>query len=90
MKYNIIFNVLNGGGFLRKVQSFSSEGGESVSVIKVKANEPFENALRRFTKKCTESGIKKEANKRRYYKKPSLKRKEDRIEAAKKRKRKSY
>lgn len=43
--------------------------------INVKKNETLESALRRFNKKCSQSGIKSEIRKREYYEKPSDKRK---------------
>ncbi len=52
--------------------------------IKVKDNEPFEYALKRFKKQCEKAGILSEVKKREYYEKPSIKRKRQEA-AAKKR-----
>jgi len=43
--------------------------------VKVRDNEPFENALRRFKKQCEKAGVLSEIRKREYYEKPSVKRK---------------
>ena len=43
--------------------------------VKVRENEPFENALRRFKKQCEKAGVLSEIRKREYYEKPSVKRK---------------
>jgi len=51
--------------------------------IKVKENESFENALRRFKKQCEKAGILSEIKKREYYEKPSIRRKKKMIEAKK-------
>ncbi|MBI1819050.1 MAG: 30S ribosomal protein S21 [Nitrospirae bacterium] len=55
-----------------------------MSVVKVKENESFENALRRFKKQCEKSGILSEVKKREHYEKPSIKRKKKSISARKK------
>ncbi len=52
--------------------------------IKVRENEPFENALRRFKKQCEKSGVLSEIRKREYYEKPSVKRKRKLLAAKKK------
>lgn len=51
----------------------------------VKNNESIEDALRRFKRTVSKSGTIKEARKREYYEKPSVKRKK-KSEAARKRK----
>ncbi len=43
--------------------------------IEVGDNEPIEQAIRRFRKKCERDGINRELKKRSFYEKPSLKRK---------------
>ena len=50
--------------------------------IRVKEGEPFERALRRFTKTCEKAGIMSEIRKHRHFEKPSAKRKR-KINAAK-------
>ena len=52
--------------------------------IKVRENESFEGALRRFKKQCEKSGILSEVRKREYYEKPSVQRKRKMIAARKK------
>jgi small subunit ribosomal protein S21 len=54
-----------------------------VSEIKVGENESLEQALRRFKRKCSASGILSEAKKRQHYEKPSVKRKKKSEEARK-------
>ena len=53
-------------------------------LIHVKEDESFENALRRFKRKCEKSGILSELKKRQHYEKPSAKRKRKAIAARKK------
>jgi ribosomal protein S21 len=52
--------------------------------VKIKENESFENALRRFKKQVEKTGILSEIRKREHYEKPSIKRKKKAL-AAKKR-----
>ena len=51
--------------------------------VKVRDNEPFEAALKRFKKQCEKAGVLSEIRKREHYEKPSVKRKR-RLLAAKK------
>ncbi len=51
--------------------------------IRLKDNESFENALKRFKKQCEKAGILSEIKKREHYEKPSVKRKKKTIEARK-------
>lgn len=53
-------------------------------IITVKDDESFENALRRFKRKCEKSGILSEVKKRQYFEKPSQKRKRKAMAARKK------
>jgi len=46
-----------------------------VTEVRVQKNEPFDKALRRFRKKCQESGVISELKKREHYEKPSVKKK---------------
>jgi len=55
-----------------------------VSEVWVGENEPFEAALRRFSKKVQQDGVLAEARRREHFEKPSVKRKKK--EATKKRK----
>ncbi len=52
--------------------------------VKVRENESFENALRKFKKQCERDGILSEVKKREHYDKPSLKKKKKIIAARKK------
>jgi small subunit ribosomal protein S21 len=57
---------------------------ERMPVIKVKENESFEQAMRRFKKTCEKAGILTELRRREYYDKPSI-RKKKKAAAARKR-----
>ena len=57
--------------------------------VRIRENESYEGALRRFRKQCEKAGILSEIRKREYYEKPSVKKKKKR-EAAKKKGRRSY
>ena len=59
--------------------------GNIVAEVRIKENESLENALRRFKRQVTKSGIMGEMRKREHYEKPSVKRKK-KSEAARKRK----
>jgi len=52
--------------------------------VRVKENEPFEVALKRFKKQCEKAGILSEVRKREYYEKPSVRRKRKLVAARKK------
>ena len=52
--------------------------------VRVKEGECFENAMKRFKKRCEKAGILSEIRKREHYEKPSVKRKKKAL-AAKKR-----
>ena len=62
-----------------------SEGGNTVSQVKVKENESLHSALRRFKRQTSRDGIIQEVRKREHYEKPSVARKK-KSEAARKRK----
>jgi small subunit ribosomal protein S21 len=53
-------------------------------VVFVKDEESFENALRRFKRKCEKAGVLTELKKRQYFEKPSVKRKRKQLQAKKK------
>ena len=55
--------------------------------IRVRDNESFESALRRFKKICEKSGVLSEIRRREHYEKPSVRRKKKAL-AARKKKRK--
>jgi len=52
--------------------------------VQVRDEESFENALRRFKRKCEKEGILTELRKRQHFEKPSVKRKRKAIQARKK------
>lgn len=52
--------------------------------VRVRENESFENALRKFKKQCEKEGILSEIKKREHYEKPSVKRKKKALAARKK------
>ena len=53
-------------------------------VIRLRDNEPFEAAMKRFKKQCEKAGILSELKRREYYDKPSV-RKKKKAAAARKR-----
>ena len=53
-------------------------------LIKIKEDESFENALKRFKRKCEKSGILSELKKRQHYEKPSARKKRKALQARKK------
>ncbi len=53
-------------------------------VVQVRDDESFENALRRFKRKCEKEGILTELKKRQHFEKPSVKRKRQDLQARKK------
>ena len=53
-------------------------------LIKVREDESFENALKRFKRKCEKSGVLTEIKKRQHYEKPSVKKKRKALAARKK------
>jgi small subunit ribosomal protein S21 len=55
--------------------------------IRVRENESFESALKRFKKQCEKAGILSEVRRREHYEKPSVKRKRKAMAARKKRRR---
>ncbi len=53
-------------------------------IVQVREHESFENALRRFKRKCEKEGILTELKKRQHFEKPSVKRKRKVMQARKK------
>jgi len=53
-------------------------------IVTVREEESFENAMRRFKRKCEKSGVLTELKKRQHYEKPSVKRKRKAMQARKK------
>ncbi|CUX95815.1 30S ribosomal protein S21 [Candidatus Mikella endobia] len=52
-------------------------------IIKVRENEPFDIALRRFKRSCEKAGILAEVRRREFYEKPTTERKRAKIFAIK-------
>ena len=55
-----------------------------MSLVKIKDNESFESALRRFKKQCEKAGTLSEIKRREHYEKPSVRRKKKALAARKK------
>jgi len=53
-------------------------------VVQVRDEESFENALRRFKRKCEKAGVLTELKKRQHFEKPSVKRKRKQMQGRKK------
>ncbi|HSM13186.1 MAG TPA: 30S ribosomal protein S21 [Thermoanaerobaculia bacterium] len=53
-------------------------------IVHVREEESFENALRRFKRKCEKAGVLTELKKRQHFEKPSVKRKRKALQAKKK------
>ena len=70
-------------------QPAASEGGKTMSEVRVKEGESLENALKRFKRSCAKAGVIAEVKKREHYVSPSLKRKQ-KSEAARKNRKKFY
>ena len=51
--------------------------------VKVKENEPFEFALRRFKRSCEKAGVVSETRRREFYEKPTQERKRKKAAAVK-------
>ena len=54
-----------------------------MTTIRIKENEPFEVALRRFKRTCEKAGVLAETRKREFYEKPTQERKRKRAAAVK-------
>ena len=52
-----------------------------MTLVKLGENEPFESALRRFKRQCVKAGIFSEVRKRRYYEKPSIRKRRKKLTA---------
>jgi len=51
--------------------------------VKIRENESFENALKKFKRQCEKAGILSEIKKREHYEKPSIKKKKKALAARK-------
>jgi small subunit ribosomal protein S21 len=79
-----IFDFILSNNIIIILKQFMEGGEKWMPGIKIKENESFENALRRFKKQVEKTGILSEIRKREHYEKPSIKRKK-KARAAKKR-----
>jgi len=70
---------------LAQIEFFTHLRGTSVIGVIVKSNEPFERALKRFTKSCEKNGIISDVKRRQRFEKPSETKK--RLKTAARRKR---
>ena len=52
-------------------------------IVKVKDNEPFDVALRRFKRACEKAGVLSEVRRREHYEKPTVERKRKKAAAVK-------
>lgn len=55
--------------------------------VRVRGDESFDDALRRFKRACERAGVLRELKKRKHYEKPSVKKKRKAIAARKRKKR---
>jgi small subunit ribosomal protein S21 len=77
--------MLTFSGLLRpKKNPDTGRRGEQMPSIRVRENESFENALRKFKKQCEKEGILSDVRKREHFEKPSVKKKKKAIAARKK------
>ena len=67
----------------RPIETGSLASGADMPSVKVRENEPFEIALRRFKRTCEKAGVLAETRKREYYEKPTQERKRKRAAAVK-------
>ena len=58
-----------------KSAAFSTSQGSKLPHVKVKENEPFDVALRRFKRSCEKAGVLSEVRRREFYEKPTSVRK---------------
>ncbi len=61
----------------------TEEINASMPLIKIRDNEPFEVAMKRFKKQCEKAGILSELKRREYYDKPSVRKKKKKAAARK-------
>lgn len=54
-----------------------------MAIVRIRDNESFEQAIRRFKKQCEKSGILSEVKKREHFEKPSVRKKKKSIAARK-------
>ena len=74
---------------LRPADGWPLSPGEFMPSVKVRENEPFEFALRRFKRTCEKAGVLAETRKREFYEKPTQERKRKAAAAVKRQARRS-
>ncbi len=67
----------------RQRQTDLIKGERHMPVIKVRENEPFDVALRRFKRSCEKAGVLAEVRRREFYEKPTTERKRAKASAVK-------
>ena len=77
--------VVQATGGVDSVAEFRQVGeeGSTLPGVKLKENESFEGALKRFKKQCEKAGIMYELRRREHYEKPSVRKKKKAIAARK-------
>jgi small subunit ribosomal protein S21 len=68
---------------LRTRLAWWREGYDEMADVRIRDNESFENALKRFKKQCEKAGILSEVRRREHYEKPSVKKKRKALAARK-------
>lgn len=58
--------------------------------VRVRENEPFESAMRRFKRTCEKAGVLTETRRREYYEKPTAERKRKQAAAVKRHQKRLY
>lgn len=86
--FNLLF-VLSRGVVVSVWDLFIIFFGEhnSMPSVKVRDNEPFDFALKRFKRMCEKAGVLAESRKRQYYEKPTQERKRKKAAAVKRQER---
>ena len=74
MRYNTWFHRILLRFFIR-LQLYLLQPEKNMPAIRVKENEPFDVALRRFKRSCEKAGVLTEIRKREAYEKPTTERK---------------
>ncbi len=59
----------------KKILRYIKEGDAGMPIVRVKENEPFDVALRRFKRSCEKAGVLSEVRRRESYEKPTTVRK---------------
>ncbi len=59
------------------------QSGQYMPAVKVKENEPFDIAIRRFKRSCEKAGVLSEVRRREFYEKPTAERKRKKAAAVK-------